>query len=94
MDEFLHAKKTKISLVIELFVDDKILIKRLIERGKNSGRTDDQNELKILNRLNNYNDKTFPLIEYYKEQKKFFSVNGESSVEDTFKKLCNIVDKF
>ncbi len=94
LDEFLHAKKTKISLVIELFVDDKILIKRLIERGKSSGRTDDQNELKILNRLDNYNDKTFPLVEYYKKQKKFFSVNGESSVEDTFKKLCNIVDKF
>ena len=39
-------------------------------------------------------DKTFPLVEYYKKQKKFFSVNGESSVEDTFKKLCNILDKF
>ena len=94
LDEFLQTKKTKISLVIELFVDDKILIKWLIERGKSSGRTDDQNELKILNRLDNYNDKTFPLVEYYKKQKKFFSVNGESSVEDTFKKLCNIVDKF
>ena len=51
LDKFLSDQNLKISMTIALDVDEKILIKRLLERGKQSGRTDDQDILKIQNRF-------------------------------------------
>ena len=60
--------------------DDEILIQRLLERGKVSGRADDQDETKIRNRFDEYNQKTAPLIDFYKKQNKFHSVNGIGTI--------------
>ena len=68
LDEFLHGKDMNVHATIGLEVDEEVLIKRLLNRGKDSGRADDQDEEKIRNRFEEYNNKTAPLINYYKAQ--------------------------
>jgi len=60
LDVFLKTKNQKITATVALEADDEILIKRLLERGKTSGRPDDQDEEKIRNRYQEYNEKQLP----------------------------------
>lgn len=87
LDDLLQKKGSAISCMIALEVDDEELTKRLLERGKLSGRADDQNEIVIRNRINEYNKKTLPLKEYYSEQGKFHSINGIGSIEAIFNEI-------
>lgn len=84
LDDLLQKKGTAISAMIALEVNDEELTKRLLERGKQSGRADDQNESIIRNRINEYNNKTLPLKEYYSEQGKFHSINGIGTIDEIF----------
>lgn len=93
LDVLLDAKDMNISATIALEADDDILVRRLLERGKESGRSDDQDEEKIRNRFDEYNQKTAPLMDYYRSQGKFHSVNGVGSIEDITKKLKAIIDQ-
>lgn len=92
LDKLLAQKSTSITLMLALEVDNDELTKRLLSRGKASGRADDQNEEIIRNRINEYNNKTAPLKNYYTAQNKFHSVNGIGSVEDIFVGLCNKIN--
>jgi len=92
LDRLLAQKHTSITLMLALEVDNDELTKRLLSRGKESGRADDQNEEIIRNRINEYNNKTAPLKEYYTAQNKFHSVNGIGSVEDIFVGLCDKIN--
>jgi adenylate kinase len=92
LDSFLSTKDMKINATIALEADDEVLIQRLLERGKVSGRTDDQDEEKIRNRFEEYNAKTAPLMEYYKMQAKFYSVNGIGSIDEITERLCKVID--
>jgi adenylate kinase len=62
-----------------------------LERGKISGRTDDQDESKIRNRFDEYNQKTAPLKNYYEGQKKFYSVNGIGTVGEITERLTSLI---
>ncbi len=88
LDDLLQKKGTAISAMLALEVDNEELIKRLLLRGKESGRADDQNEDIIRNRVNEYNNKTLPLKKYYSEQAKFHSIHGIGSVDGIFNELC------
>ena len=77
---------------IALEVDEEVLIKRLLNRGKDSGRSDDQDEEKIRNRFVEYNNKTAPLINYYKAQNKFYSVTGVGTVTEISEQLIALLD--
>ena len=68
------------------------MIKRLLSRGKDSGRADDQDESIIANRINEYNNKTAPLKEYYSIQNKLSEIEGKGTVEDIAEKLNNVID--
>ena len=92
LDAFLESKNQKITATIALDADDEILVQRLLERGKTSGRTDDQDEEKIRNRYEEYNQKTAPLTNYYIEQGKFHSVNGIGTVEEITIRLSQVID--
>lgn len=92
LDILLEAKDMMVSATIALEADDDVLVTRLLERGKESGRTDDQDEDKIRNRFEEYNVKTAPLIDYYRAQGKFHSVNGVGSIEEITEKLKKIID--
>jgi len=89
LDDLLQKKGTAISGMLALEVDNEELIKRLLIRGKESGRADDQNEDIIRNRVNEYNNKTLPLKQYYSEQAKFHSIHGIGSIDSIFNELVN-----
>src|SRR5690606_36347046 len=94
LDEFLASKNWDVTATIALEADDEILIKRLLERGKTSGRVDDQDESKIRNRYEEYNHKTAPLIDYYTSKNLFYSVNGIGTIEEITRRLSLIIDDF
>jgi len=91
LDELLEEKKTSITMVLALKVEEEELVNRLLNRGKDSGRSDDQDEQIIHNRITEYINKTAPLIEFYNNQGKFNSVEGMGSVEEIFERLCTSV---
>ncbi|MEO2148299.1 MAG: adenylate kinase [Flavobacteriaceae bacterium] len=94
LDKYLHSINMQINATIALEVDEKELISRIIDRGKTSNRLDDQDIEKIKNRFNEYNKKTSTLIKYYKDQNKFFPVNGHGSVDKITKRLFDLIDSF
>ena len=92
LDQFLSTLKLSISMTIALEVDENLLIDRLINRGKDSGRADDQDRSKIQNRFDEYNNKTSPLINYYKNQNKFFDVDGVGDINEISFRIFNTID--
>ena len=92
LDDFLKKKELSITMTIALEVDEAILIERLINRGKESGRIDDQDKSKIKNRFDEYNNKTSQLIKYYKHQNKFYSVEGMGEIEQITQRIYNLID--
>ncbi|MBC7643124.1 MAG: adenylate kinase [Flavobacterium sp.] len=92
LDDFLETKNQKITATIALEANDEILVKRLLERGKTSGRTDDQDEEKIRNRYEEYNQKTAPLMEFYINQNKFHAVDGIGTIDEITFRLSKVID--
>jgi adenylate kinase len=92
LDTFLKTKSMHINATIALEADDDILVQRLLERGQTSGRTDDQDESKIRNRFDEYNQKTAPLRTYYNGQNKFHSVNGIGAIEEITARLTALIE--
>ena len=93
LDAFLTSKGMRIHGTLALEADDEVLIKRLLERGKVSGRTDDQDEEKIRNRFTEYNEKTAPLIAFYQAQGKYHPINGIGTIEEITTRLSDTIDK-
>ena len=93
LDAFLESKGMRIHGTLALEADDEVLIKRLVERGKVSGRTDDQDEEKIRNRFTEYNEKTAPLITFYQMQGKYHTINGIGTIEEITTRLSETIDK-
>ena len=94
LDNLLLEKSLKIDLTIALDVDNNSLIDRLLERGKSSGRADDQSVEKINMRLQEYDNKTKPLIEYYNDQNKFYSVDGIGSLEQITSRIVEVIEEY
>ncbi|MCL4151273.1 UNVERIFIED_CONTAM: hypothetical protein GTU68_025576 [Idotea baltica] len=88
----MDSKDSQINAMIALEVDDEILVKRLLERGKTSGRKDDADESIIRNRILEYYNKTAILKDYYSAQDKYFGVDGVGSIEDITVRLSTIID--
>ena len=94
LDNLLKEKNTSINIMLSLKVQDQELIKRLLNRGKDSGRSDDQDELIIKNRIKEYNNKTAPLKNYYSKQNKLNEIDGVGSIDEIAEKLYKAVDKY
>ena len=94
LDEFLTEKSMSITATVALEAADDVLIERLLNRGITSGRADDQDEVKIRNRFDEYNSKTAPLRDFYEDQGKFYSINGIGSIEEITGRLTLIIDSF
>jgi adenylate kinase len=92
LDAFLESKNQSVTATVALEADDNILVARLLERGKTSGRPDDQDEEKIRNRYDEYNQKTAPLMHYYYAQDKFYAVDGIGSIEEVTQRLGKVID--
>ena len=83
----------QIDICLSLVVEDEILVKRLLERGKTSGRSDDANENIIRNRIKEYYTKTAEVAELYKKQGKYVEVNGVGEIAEIAEKLYAEVEK-
>ncbi|WP_154648899.1 MULTISPECIES: adenylate kinase [Leeuwenhoekiella] len=93
LDKLLAEKGTEVSAMIALEVDDEILVKRLLERGKTSGRKDDADETVIRNRIKVYYDETAILKGYYQKQDKYFGVDGVGEINEITTRLSSVIDK-
>jgi adenylate kinase len=93
LDKMLAEKNLFIAGMIALEVEEEELTKRILERGKTSGRADDQNEDLVRKRVDEYNHKTAPVADYYKAQNKFTSIYGVGEIEEIFEKICLVIDK-
>jgi adenylate kinase len=80
------------ALMIDLMVDEQLLIQRLLERGKVSGRADD-NLNTIRHRIAVYHDQTEPIAHYFLRHGNYFAVNGNHGVEDVFRQVKRIIDR-
>lgn len=78
--------------MIALDVPNNILIERLLSRGKDSGRADDQDKEVIINRIKVYEDQTAILADYYRLQNKLVSVNGIGTVDEITQRLYIAID--
>tara|TARA_B100001939_G_scaffold2019_1_gene1905 strand:- start:442 stop:1029 length:588 start_codon:yes stop_codon:yes gene_type:complete len=94
LDALLTKYSLNIHLTIALDVDNETLIKRLLNRGKSGGRADDQSEDKINKRLQEYDKKTKPLIEFYTKQNKYKSINGIGEMDDITARIVNLLDNY
>jgi adenylate kinase len=74
--------------MIALDVNDDELRKRIMERGKISGRADDQNIDIVNNRIKVYNDQTLPVMEYYKSKNKLALIDGIGTLGEVFERIC------
>ena len=92
LDAFLAEKGAQINGMVALEVSEDLLVQRLLERGKTSGRTDDTDEDKIRNRFNEYNTKTAILKDFYQEKGTYYGVNGVGSIEDITNSLSAVFD--
>jgi len=93
LDVLLTSKNTQVNGMVALEVDDEILVKRLLNRGKTSGRADDANEEVVRNRIQVYYNETAILKDYYEKQNKYFGVNGVGSIDDITERLSLVIDK-
>lgn len=89
LDDLLQKKGTGISGMLALEVGDEELTKRLLLRGKDSGRPDDRDESVIRKRIAVYNNETLPLKNYYNEQGKFHSIHGIGTIDEIFRSLVD-----
>lgn len=78
------------AVMIDLFVEEDEVIKRLLERGRTSGRADDNFET-IKQRLKIYHDVTKPVCQYYLKKHNYFAINGNNTMEDTFAQIDTIL---
>lgn len=93
LDKLLKLKHTEIGAVLALDVSEEELVKRLLNRGLTSGRSDDTNEEIIRARITEYHKKTSAVAEHYKKYDKVAYVKGEGSVDEIFNALCSEIDK-
>lgn len=91
LDVFLKSKNTSIQLMLALVVEEEELIKRLLLRGKDSGRADDTDESIIRNRIQVYNEQTAVAATFYESQGKYHAINGVGSVDEIFERLSSII---
>jgi adenylate kinase len=92
LDKLLEFKKAPINLVLSLVVPEEELIGRIVNRGKDSGRVDD-NEQTARARFQEYLNKTAPVADHYNNQEKLMEIEGVGSVDEIFHKICLEIDE-
>ncbi|WP_223650869.1 adenylate kinase [Hymenobacter psoromatis] len=93
LDRLLAKHSTGVACMVALEVGEQELVKRLLERGKTSGRPDDQDEAKIRRRVQVYNTETAQVAGFYDVQQKFHSLNGIGEIETIFGQISDIIDQ-
>jgi adenylate kinase len=92
LDALLRTHQEEITVMVALEVEDDELVKRLLLRGATSGRPDDQNVDLIRKRIQEYNEKTTPVADYYRQQGKYVGVDGIGEIETIFADICQAIE--
>lgn len=92
LDKLLAELGIGLDAVIHLEVNEKELIKRMIKRGKEEGRPEDTEE-GIKSRMNEYNTKSKPVFDYYRNKGLVADINGDQPIENVFKDIKQALDK-
>lgn len=91
LKELLNKRGTKLHAVVGLEVPENELVERMINRGKETGRADDNPET-IKNRLKVYHEQTSPLREYYNKEGKYLPIKGTGIVDEIFEDISKGID--
>ncbi len=94
LDKFLKGRGQEITALIELAVDEDEIVKRILLRGKSSGRSDDNDQSIIRKRISVYRNETSPVYDHYAVVDRSFKVEGIGSVDVIFNKICGVIDGF
>lgn len=92
LNELMISKNSQINSMVALEVADGVIVERLLERGKTSGRKDDASEEVIRNRIKVYYNETEILKEFYKKEDKYFGVNGVGSIYEITQRISKVID--
>jgi adenylate kinase len=93
-DEILAKHGQKVAVMINMEVPEEELVKRILLRGKDSGRADDQSEAIIRNRIDIYNAQTAVVADFYRAQGKFESVPSMGTIEEVSERIATVVEKY
>ncbi len=91
LDKMLADHNKKLSLMLDLRVDERLLIDRLLKRGQESGRADDNIDV-IRHRLQVYHEVTMPVIEFYKTTGRYVAVEGCTTIDEYFQKIVELIE--
>lgn len=91
-DKILAGHGLKVDVMIDIHVPEEELVRRILLRGKDSGRADDASEDVIRNRIKVYREQTEVVGAYYARQNKYFEVDGVGSMDEVFDRICRVVD--
>jgi adenylate kinase len=91
LDNMLAEKNDTVTMMISLIVEEEELVKRLLARGQDSGRTDDTDESIIRNRIRVYNEQTAIAADFYKKQNKYFEIRGKGIIEDIYSEISQLI---
>lgn len=91
-DKILTQAEDSVDVMIYMDVEEEELVKRILLRGKDSGRADDASEDVIRNRISVYNAQTAVVADYYTKQNKYAAVNGLGTMEEVFDRICAVID--
>ena len=91
LKKMLAQRGTKVSAVLQLEVPEEMLTERLLNRGKTSGRADDNAET-IRKRLEVYHSQTAPLAAWYAAEGKLHAIKGYGALEEINAALCEVID--
>lgn len=91
-DEILGRHGLKVNLMVYMDVPEEELVKRILLRGKDSGRADDASEEVIRNRISTYRAQTAVVADYYAAAGKYVAVNGVGTMDEVFERICTAID--
>ncbi|MCQ2375026.1 MAG: adenylate kinase [Salinivirgaceae bacterium] len=92
LDQMLSEIGESVTMMLALDVNDDELRVRIMERGKVSGRADDQNIDIVNNRIAVYKQQTQPVIDFYAKQNKYVSVEGVGTLDEVFGRISKAID--
>ncbi len=91
-DKILAKHGLKVDIMVDIHVPEEELVRRILLRGKESGRSDDASEEVIRDRLKVYHDQTAVVSDFYAAQGKYASVDGIGTIDEVFDRIAGIVD--
>ncbi len=92
LDQMLGNRNSKVTKVLSIIISDELVFKRIQHRANIEGRKDDANADIIQNRIDTYHRKTEPLINFYKNQGKYFEIDGDGAVEEILEKISKEIE--